>query len=151
MADNISLNPGSGGDTVRADDVSGIKYQYVKVAAGGDNSAADSGTTVYRKVAAGTSADAANIKASGGVVYSIIAVNVDTAASYLHLYNSASAPTVGTTTPHMTIPLPGSGGVAIALPHGWAFSTGIGIGIATTVGGSTGVTADKVVVTLSYV
>jgi hypothetical protein len=150
-ADNISLNSGSGGDTVRADDVSGIKYQYIKVAAGGDNTAADSGVTVYKKVSVGTSGDAANIKASAGVVYSVLAVNTDTTTCFLHLYNTASAPTVGTTGTAITMALPPSGGVAISLNHGWKFDTGIGIGIATTVGGSTGVTADKVTVAIGYV
>jgi hypothetical protein len=151
MADNISLNAGSGGDTVAADDISSVKYQRVKLAAGGDGAVSNDGVTVYRKVAVGTSADAANVKNAAGVVYSITAVNVDTSAAYLHLYNSASAPTVGTTTPHVTIPLPGSGGATINLTHGLKFDTGIGVGIATTVGGSTGVTADKVVLTLGYV
>jgi hypothetical protein len=151
VADNISLNAGSGGDTVAADDISSVKYQRVKLAAGGDGAVSNDGVTVYRKVAVGTSGDAANVKSSAGVVYSITAVNVDTAAAYLHLYNSASAPTVGTTTPHVTIPLPGSGGATINLTHGLKFDTGIGVGIATTVGGSTGVTADKVVLTLGYV
>jgi hypothetical protein len=40
MADNTVLNPGSGGDTIAADDVGGVKYQYVKldVGAGGASS-----------------------------------------------------------------------------------------------------------------
>ena len=150
MANNITLNAGSGGDTVAADDVGGVKYQVIKVAAGGEDSA-QYGGTIHRKVAAGTSADATNIKASAGVVYGVVAVNTGSAACYLHFYNSASAPTVGTTTPVVTFPLPASGGIAFPLTHGMAFSTGIGLGIATTVGGSTGVTADSVVVTTIYV
>lgn len=39
MADNVTLNAGSGGDTVAADDVSGVKYQVVKLAVGADGSA----------------------------------------------------------------------------------------------------------------
>lgn len=39
MADNVVLNEGSGGDTIAADDVSGVKYQVVKIAVGGDGSA----------------------------------------------------------------------------------------------------------------
>ena len=150
MANNITLNAGSGGDTVAADDVSGVKYQVIKVAAGGED-AAQYGGTIHRKIAAGTSADATNIKGSAGVVYGVVAVNTGGSACYLHLYNSASAPTVGTTTPVVTFPLPASGGVAFPLTHGMAFATGIGLGIATTVGGSTGVTADSVVVTTIYV
>jgi len=36
MADNVTLDPGSGGDTVGADDISGVKYQRVKVIIGAD-------------------------------------------------------------------------------------------------------------------
>lgn len=36
MADNVSLNPGVGGDIVAADEISGVKYQRVKLTLGGD-------------------------------------------------------------------------------------------------------------------
>lgn len=36
MADNIQLNPGSGGAVVATDDVGGVQYQVVKLAIGGD-------------------------------------------------------------------------------------------------------------------
>ena len=36
MADNVLLNPGSGGQTVATDDIGGIQYQRVKVVIGGD-------------------------------------------------------------------------------------------------------------------
>lgn len=39
MADNVTLNSGSGGDTIAADDVGGVKYQVVKLAVGADGSA----------------------------------------------------------------------------------------------------------------
>lgn len=39
MADNVVLNAGTGGDTVAADDVGGVKYQVVKVAVGADGAA----------------------------------------------------------------------------------------------------------------
>lgn len=41
MADNITLNPGTLGDTVAADDVSGVKHQRVKMEFGADGSATD--------------------------------------------------------------------------------------------------------------
>ena len=43
MADNTTLNPGVGGDTIAADDVAGVKYQVVKLDVGGDG--ASSGVT----------------------------------------------------------------------------------------------------------
>ena len=41
MADNVTLNSGSGGDSVAADDISGVKHQRVKVQYGADGSATD--------------------------------------------------------------------------------------------------------------
>lgn len=39
MADDVVLNPGTGGDTIAADDVAGVKYQVVKLAVGADGAA----------------------------------------------------------------------------------------------------------------
>lgn len=39
MADNVELDAGSGGDTIAADDVGGVKYQVVKLAVGADGAA----------------------------------------------------------------------------------------------------------------
>ncbi len=36
MADNITLNPGTGGDTLGADDIGGIKFQRIKLIYGDD-------------------------------------------------------------------------------------------------------------------
>lgn len=36
MADNTTMNPGTGGDTVAADDIAGVKYQRVKLIHGAD-------------------------------------------------------------------------------------------------------------------
>jgi hypothetical protein len=41
MADNVTLNAGSGGDTVAADDIGGVKYQRVKNTFGADGVATD--------------------------------------------------------------------------------------------------------------
>ena len=41
MADDVVLNAGSGGDTVAADDIGGVKYQRVKLSLGADGSATD--------------------------------------------------------------------------------------------------------------
>ena len=37
MADDVTLNAGTGGDTIAADDILGIKYQRVKIALGANN------------------------------------------------------------------------------------------------------------------
>lgn len=36
MADNVTLNPGTGGDVIATDDIAGVKYQRVKVVTGAD-------------------------------------------------------------------------------------------------------------------
>lgn len=41
MADNTTLNPGAGGDTIASDDVGGVKYERVKVNFGVDGAATD--------------------------------------------------------------------------------------------------------------
>lgn len=41
MADNTTLNAGSGGDVIATDDISGVKHQRVKVEFGADGSASD--------------------------------------------------------------------------------------------------------------
>jgi len=41
MADNVELNAGSGGDSIAADEISGVKHQRVKVQYGPDGSATD--------------------------------------------------------------------------------------------------------------
>ena len=41
MADNTTLNPGSGGDVIASDDIGGVKHQRVKIEHGADGSATD--------------------------------------------------------------------------------------------------------------
>lgn len=41
MADNVTLNSGTGGDSVAADDIAGIKHQRIKIQHGADGSATD--------------------------------------------------------------------------------------------------------------
>jgi hypothetical protein len=45
MADNTTLNPGTGGDNIASDDIGGIKFQRVKPAWGVDGSAVDTSET----------------------------------------------------------------------------------------------------------
>ena len=41
MADNTTLNSGTGGDTIASDDIAGIKHQRVKLSVGADGAASD--------------------------------------------------------------------------------------------------------------
>lgn len=52
------------------------------------------------------STNATSIKGSAGTVFSITASNVSASARYVKLYNKTSAPTVGTDTPVLIIPVP---------------------------------------------
>lgn len=110
-----------------------------------DASAATGGiaSTARLLSAAGTSGDAANVKASAGRLYSIQGYNAAAAVRYLKLYNSASAPTAGSGTPIKTLTLPPSVGFAFDWPLGYSFSTGLGFTLVTGVAdnSSTSVTA----------
>lgn len=109
----------------------------------------------YRAVSA-ASDNPTSVKASTGFVGYIVACNVNAAVRYLHLYNKASAPTLGTDTPVLTIPLPGSttgGGAVLSMPVGIEFSVGIAFAITTTTGAtpaSGNVSASEITVSLGY-
>lgn len=69
-----------------------------------------------------------NIKGSAGQIYGWILCNNATAPRFVKFYNKATAPTVGTDTPVMTIELPASSTGQYSNGFGIAFGTGIGIG-----------------------
>lgn len=118
------------------------------------NTTGTNGTSAYKLISSpGTNAN--NIKTSGGNLYSIIAIGLTSNVRYLKLYNKATAPTVGTDIPIMTIPIPANtqgAGVAIPFSMGVNFSAGIGIAITSGAGDTdTGaVLANDVIVNLTY-
>lgn len=65
MADDISLNAGSGGDTLAADDIAGVKYQRVKISVGADGAAADNSTAAPLAVKISDGTDVATVTAGG--------------------------------------------------------------------------------------
>lgn len=82
-----------------------------------------SGGLTLARVVTGTTG---TIKASAGQAYWLTVYNVNAAVRYLHLYNKASAPTLSTDTPVLTIPLAATGVRDINIATlGAAFSTGI--------------------------
>lgn len=97
-----------------------------------------------------------NAKGSAGQVYGFVITNQNAATRYVKLYNKATAPTVGTDTPVMTLAIPGNangaGMVAAEFVSGIAFGTGIGYGITTGVADAdTGApAANEVIVNLMY-
>lgn len=84
------------------------------------------GTNTSRIVSSAATTNATSAKASAGAVHGIMATNTTAALKYLKLYNKASAPTVGTDTPVLTIALqPSNVPTNIQFPKTMHFSTGI--------------------------
>ena len=76
------------------------------------------------------STNAAVQKASAGNLFEITASNPTATAAYLKLYNKATAPTVGTDVPVLTIPIPANSQIAIPFGAlGKRFSAGIALAI----------------------
>lgn len=145
MADNFVANAGSGGSTFASDDISSVQFPRVKLTLGADGvndgdasltnpmparlvpMAAD-GCDIFRSIDLDESEE--EVKASAGCVYGVWFSNLATSTRFLKLYNATAASvTVGTTTPVLTLALPGNAsdditGV-IALPQGIKFSTAI--------------------------
>lgn len=116
--------------------------------------AATGGASTHKTISA-ASTNATSVKASAGQIYAIVAHNINAAVRYLKIYNKASAPTVGTDTPVLTLPIPGNAaGAGFVLPVavGVALSTGIAFALTTGVADSdTGaVAANEIVVDLVY-
>lgn len=110
------------------------------------------GLTISRVISA-ASTNATSAKASAGQVFGWYLSNINAAVRYLKLYNKASAPTVGTDTPVMTIAIPGNAagaGATVEFTNGIAFATGIAYALTTGVADSdTGaVAANEIVVNL---
>lgn len=155
MADTFTTNPGSGGATFGSDDVGGVQYPRIKNSYGRDGTAVDVGTLSAKFISA-ASTNATSVKASAGVVFAIIAQNLNASVRYLKLYNKASAPTVGTDTPVFTMPIPASAtgaGFTWSIPPGIDFSTGIAFALTTgSADNDTGaVAASEIFVALAYV
>lgn len=88
-------------------------------------------TSVSRIVSAAASTNATSAKASAGTIMQIIGYNAAAALRYLKIYDKASAPTVGTDTPILTIPLPAAAGFVIDFAFGFRLNTGIAYALTT--------------------
>ena len=109
----------------------------------------------FRLISA-ASTNATSVKSSAGTITTIAAVSMnETTVSYLKIYDKATAPTVGTDVPVLTIPVPThtqGAGIVIPIPNGVTFSNGIAIAVTGGVADSdtTAVGADEVVINLTY-
>ena len=108
------------------------------------------GLSIYRNISLG--AGGIRIKGSAGQIYGWFLFNNAASVRYVKLYNTSSAPSVGSSTPFMTIPLPAGGGANVNFTSGISFSHGIGIGATTGVtDGNTGApAAHDVIVNIIY-
>jgi hypothetical protein len=150
-ADNFTANAGSGGSTFASDDISSVQYPRLKIVHGADGTndgdvstanpfpvrvlpvAAD-GCTIFRSIDIDESEE--EVKATAGTVYGVWFSNMATSTRFLKFYNATAANvTVGTTTPVLTLAMPGNAtddvsGV-FSLPQGIAFSTAISVAATT--------------------
>lgn len=111
------------------------------------------GWTPYNLVSAANT-NATSLKASPGQVGYINVGSINAAARYLHLYNKASAPTVGTDTPVHTFIIPGNtagAGNSLPIPAGTEFTTGIAFAITTSINAAnSAVAANEITVNIGY-
>lgn len=82
-------------------------------------------TGTSRIVSAAATTNATLAKPVFGSLAGFHGYNASAAVKYLKFYNKASAPTVGTDIPVLTIALAPTAAFAISYPDGYAFNTGI--------------------------
>lgn len=111
-------------------------------------------TPTASNINSAASTNATSVKASAGTVYSITASNTAASPLYVKLYNKASAPTVGTDVPVLTIPVPAGGVVNVPFgTTGHRLATGIALAITANAADSdtTAIGASEVKVATAYV
>lgn len=93
-----------------------------------------------------------NVKGSAGQLYGWYLFNNAAAVRFVKFYDKATAPTVGTDTPVLTIALPAGAAANEIGTHGLPFANGIGVGAVTGVAdNNTGApAANDVVINLFY-
>ena len=168
MADNFVANAGSGGSTFAADDISSVLYPRVKLSHGADGSATDSSTasplpvqvigqaangcSIFRSLDLDESEE--EVKGSAGTVYGVWFSNMATSTRFLKFYNATAASvTVGSTTPVLTLALPGNTSDDISGVFSTKVDTAICVAATTAIGDSdTGApSANDVIVNIFYI
>lgn len=115
---------------------------------------ANQATPTASNLSSAATTNATAVKTSAGTLYNVAASNTGAAAAYLKFYNKASAPTVGTDVPVLTLPIPAGGAISIPFGSlGHRFATGIGLAItgAAADNDTTAVAAAQVKVLTGYV
>jgi hypothetical protein len=146
LADNFTANAGSGGSTFASDEISSVQYPRLKIIHGADGTndgdvstanplpvqvlpVATNGCSIFRSLDIDESEE--EVKATAGTVYAVWFSNMATSTRFLKFYNATAANvTVGTTTPVLTLAMPGNSsddvsGVLAGIPQGIKFDTAI--------------------------
>lgn len=151
MADTFVTNAGSGGNTFASDDISSVHYPRIKLVHGADGTndgdvatanplptrvlpVASGGCSLFRSIDLDETEE--EVKGTAGTVYGVWFSNMATSTRFLKFYNATAASvTVGTTTPVLTLALPGNATDDIsgvfAMAQGIAFSTAITVAATT--------------------
>ncbi|MDO8885770.1 hypothetical protein, partial [Candidatus Oleimmundimicrobium sp.] len=136
--------------------VTGTFYQATQPVSGAVTPApGTSGGCLISRLLSAATTNATVAKASAGQVYGWYITNTNAAVRYVKLYNKATAPTVGTDTPVMTLAIPGAiagAGTNVEFSLGIPFASGIGY--ATTVGAADSdvgaVALNEIIINLLY-
>lgn len=109
------------------------------------------GVTLTRLLSAATT-NATSVKASAGQLYGYIVSNSNAAARYLKFYDKASAPTVGTDVPVLTLEIPAASTGHVPFDMGIVFATGIAFALTANVSDAdtTAVAANEIIVHTLY-
>jgi hypothetical protein len=151
VADNFTANAGSGGSTFAADDISSVLYPRLKMIFGPDGTnsgdvsttnplpvqvlpVATDGALVYRSIDLDETEE--EVKATAGTVFGVWFSNMSTTSRFLKFYNATAANvTVGTTTPLLTLSIPGNASDDVSgvfsMPQGIKFDTAITVAATT--------------------
>lgn len=169
MADQVVLNPGSGGSPIQTQTITATSKEMpvCKIHTGAVN--VDGGTvtttnpfpiaeypTTTGGLSVARSLDLQNtgaiVKASAGKLYAFQVYNANAAARYLKFYNKATAGIPGTDTPVLTIALPPAALTQFNSPLGIPFATGISVGAFAGVAdaNNTGTTANDIVANIYF-
>jgi len=96
--------------------------------------------------------NATSVNAAATDLFSIWVYNSNAAVRYLKIYDKASAPTVGTDTPELVIPLIPAVLTKVEWPKGYYLSLGLAYAMTTeaTTAGTTAVSTDILGLTITY-
>ncbi|MBS1180452.1 MAG: hypothetical protein H6Q99_332 [Proteobacteria bacterium] len=124
--------PGVAGGTLTLSAISSSSNTIIGDVSNSPRTTSGGLSSLNRLLSAIASTNATLVKGAAGRLYKARGYNAAAAVRYLKLYNKASAPTVGTDTPVVTLPLAPSAVFDIDLvPIGQYFSTGIAFALTT--------------------